>query len=375
MLITQDLTKNLGDSLRTLYSHIPITPYTCVEIGSFEGLGSILIDKYLCNHPDSKLYCIDPFDDEYVKGSETLSFWNSACEGQKERFYHNTKLHTKIIPMQGYSDEMIQKLDNNTIDFAYIDGDHSPEQVYKDAVNIFPKMKDNSIILFDDYLWNINNIRTRDGIDKFLNEYSGKYNLLLKNYQIAIQITLTPATFNVLIATVGRPTLQTMLNSLSPQLNKHDCLTVVFDGHTTPPIFDYSRFKCKVNIHCERTALGWWGHGIRNKYATLLEKRDFVMHADDDDTYFPDAFSQLRTVCTDTATWYVAKMKFGGSCIPVNKGIWLGNIGTPCGIMSYELNKQSSWDLVYGGDCEFYLQLQAICNPVFLDILIYKVIR
>ena len=46
---------------------------------------------------------------------------------------------------------MIPKLLDNTIDFAYIDGDHSPEQVYKDAINILPKMKSNSIILFDDY--------------------------------------------------------------------------------------------------------------------------------------------------------------------------------------------------------------------------------
>jgi hypothetical protein len=40
---------------------------------------------------------------------------------------------------------------HNTINFVYIDGDHSPEQVYKDAVNMLPKMKSNGIILFYDY--------------------------------------------------------------------------------------------------------------------------------------------------------------------------------------------------------------------------------
>jgi hypothetical protein len=185
---TIDLTAILKVSLRELYNNKPVEEFLCVEIGSFEGKGSIVIHDYLCNNINSKLYCIDPFDDEYVKGSSTMSFWNSACEGQKGRFYNNTKDFTKIIPMEGYSDEMIIKLEDKTIDFAYIDGDHSAEQVYKDAVAMFPKMKSNSIILFDDYEWAMHGHITKNGIDKFLNEYSDKYILLFKQYQCAIRI-------------------------------------------------------------------------------------------------------------------------------------------------------------------------------------------
>jgi len=185
---TIDLTKNLIVSLNQLYTTKPDEQFICVEIGSFEGIGSIVIHDHLCNNINSKLYCIDPFDDEYVKGSSTMSFWNSACKGQKGRFYNNTKAFTKIMPMEGYSDEMICKLDDKTIDFAYIDGDHSAEQVYKDAVGMFPKMKSNSIILFDDYEWRRNGHITKNGIDKFLNEYNGKYILLFKRCQLAIRI-------------------------------------------------------------------------------------------------------------------------------------------------------------------------------------------
>ena len=143
---TINLTDTLKLSLNILYKNKPIEQVTCVEISSFEGMGSIVIHDYLCNNINSKLYCIDPFDDEYVKGSSTMSFWNSACKGQKGRFYNNTKMFTKIVPMEGYSDDMIIKLEDRSIDFAYIDGDHSEEQVYKDAIGIFPKMKSNSII-------------------------------------------------------------------------------------------------------------------------------------------------------------------------------------------------------------------------------------
>jgi len=185
---TLDLTSNLHNSLQFLYNTIPNYPMTCVEIGSFEGKGSILIVNKLCNNKDSILYCIDPLDNGYVKDNEKLSFWNNACIGQKDRFLNNTKNNSNIILLEGTSDTMISKLDDNTIDFVYIDGDHSPEQVYKDAINMLPKMKSNSIILFDDYEFNTNNVKTSIGIDKFLNEIEDKYELLFKKYQLAIKI-------------------------------------------------------------------------------------------------------------------------------------------------------------------------------------------
>jgi predicted O-methyltransferase YrrM len=187
-LFTHDMTVNLRPNMALLYETKPEHAMTCVEIGSYEGCGSIFIIDYLCKHKDSILYCIDPFDNEYVKGSEKMAFWNSACNGQYDRFKHNTSNVSKIIEKRGYSDSMIQTLDDNSIDFCYIDGDHSPEQVYKDIVNVFIKMKNNSIVLFDDYLWEMNGVVTKGGIDRFLDEYTGKYELLLSNFQLAIRI-------------------------------------------------------------------------------------------------------------------------------------------------------------------------------------------
>lgn len=185
---TRNVSNQLIPSLNLLYPIGPENKMICVEIGSFEGRGSIIINDRLLCHEDSKLYCIDPFDDEYVKSNEKMSFWDSACNGQLLRFRHNTASYSKIIERRGTSDDMIKMLDEDSIDFAYIDGDHSPEQVYKDAVNIFTKVKKNGIILFDDYMWEKNGIITKKGIDKFLEEYSSKYELLLKTYQLAIRV-------------------------------------------------------------------------------------------------------------------------------------------------------------------------------------------
>ena len=175
-------------------------------------------------------------------------------------------------------------------------------------------------------------------------------------------------TFHVLIATVGRPTLQRMLDSLVLQLHPDDCLTIVFDGHSVAPVFDTSSFKCPVQTHCEPVALGYWGHGIRNKYAPLLEKRDFVMHADDDNIYLSDAFSQLRTQCLDKNMLYVARVKqFGGT---VGSELRISKIDTGCGIIPYDLNLKSQWGSMHVGDGMFYEGLAKITTPTFLPTLI-----
>jgi hypothetical protein len=183
-----DLTLNLKNSLDILYPTKPTEVMKCVEIGSFEGKGSILIHDHLCKNENSILFCIDPFDNEYVKGNDQMAFWNYACNGQYIKFKHNTANIPKIIEMKGYSDSIIPNLDDNSIDFCYIDGDHSPEQVYKDITNIFIKMKNKSIVLFDDYLWKHGDIVTKKGVDRFLEEYKDKYELLFSGYQLSIRI-------------------------------------------------------------------------------------------------------------------------------------------------------------------------------------------
>lgn len=86
MQVTGDMTHNLKTSLKQIYTKEVLSKMVCVEVGSFEGLGSITINDYLCNNSESVLYCIDPFDDEYVKGNQQTSFWDHACKGQKGVF-------------------------------------------------------------------------------------------------------------------------------------------------------------------------------------------------------------------------------------------------------------------------------------------------
>ena len=177
--------------------------------------------------------------------------------------------------------------------------------------------------------------------------------------------------FHILIATVGRDTLQRMLDTILPNLTEIDHLTIVFDG--VQPTNINVETKGQIHIHSEPVALGFWGHGIRNKYAPFLEKTEFVMHADDDDIYMPGTFDYLRTICIDPTTLYVAKMQFFHRIFPETLEIKVNNIGTPNGVIPYELNKNGVWGDRAGGDGDFYVSIaKHTDNIVFVDRIIYR---
>ena len=176
---------------------------------------------------------------------------------------------------------------------------------------------------------------------------------------------------HILIATIGRPSLQIMLDSILPFLTEPDHITIVFDG--VEPINLNTESKGHVHIHHEPIALGFFGHGIRAAYASRLEKTDFVMHADDDDIYAPGAFDAIRSLCVDPNTLYIAKMHIvtRNTFVPAYPEIANTNIGTPCGVIPYDLNVKGTWGLWFGGDFTFYDSIRSAAPVVFLDSVIY----
>ena len=200
-------------------------------------------------------------------------------------------------------------------------------------------------------------------------------------YLILVWSKQTP-TFHVLIATGGRPSLKTMLDSLKPELSNGDAVTIVFDGpkaraKSTIESNWLEGFKCPVNLVDQVPNLGFWGHGIRNKYQQILTPQTtFVMHADDDDSYVPGSFNKLRKQCTNPDALYIAKM--AGDDMKVipsqNQEIKMSDIGTPCGIIPAHAAPKSTWEYRYGGDGEYYINLQPyVANTIFLDTLIYRI--
>lgn len=147
---------------------MPSGPIRYLEIGTFYGANLFSVGRSYAAHPESKMYCIDPWIDysdypEYKHRQETVydTFMrNLDTSGQKE----------KITVIRGFSHVEIPKFEDDFFDIVYIDGNHEPEYVLEDAVLAFRKLKVGGYMIFDDYGWGGPDL-TQRGIDGFLSAY------------------------------------------------------------------------------------------------------------------------------------------------------------------------------------------------------------
>ncbi len=164
-----------------------------------------------------------------------------------------------------------------------------------------------------------------------------------------------------------------MIDSLASQLRNCDHVTIVFDGVAAIPV-DISGSLAQVHMIEQTPALGSWGHGIRNAYAKKLQRTDFVMHGDDDDIYLPGTFDKLRALCKSPMCLYIGKFKrSNGTIFPLQTYVKEGEIGTPCGIIPFDLNPLGTWLPRRGGDGKFYEAISRRAKFIkFLDLLMYE---
>jgi FkbM family methyltransferase len=149
-----------------------------LEIGCFEGLTT----NYICDNlllPEGRIICVDPLTDEYLPGHKD----NNLFVGQFERFTRNTK-GKPVELVRKKSREAFKELENYLFDFIYIDGDHTEEAVYLDGVFAFKHLRPGCFMLFDDYKWHD---ETQRGIDRFLKTFKGRFEIMVKDYQVLIR--------------------------------------------------------------------------------------------------------------------------------------------------------------------------------------------
>ena len=149
-------------------------PINYLEIGAFYGANILSVAESYGLHNDSKLYCIDPWEDyeEYPEyKTEQSTIYNSFINNIEK-----SGVKDKIIINRGYSNSEVLKFQDEFFDIIYIDGNHEPEYVLEDAVLSFRKLKKNGIMIFDDYSdeWS----GTKRGIDAFLSAYHKKIQYL-----------------------------------------------------------------------------------------------------------------------------------------------------------------------------------------------------
>lgn len=159
------------------FNYIPLNienPINYLEIGTLNGANLFSVADYYGKHSDSKLYCIDPWDDY-----EDYCEYKNIQDKHFDIFLRNLNNRSdknKITYYKNYSHKILPTLEDDYFDIIYIDGNHGPDYVLEDAVLSFRKLKKNGYLIFDDYVgWDDS---TKIGIDAFLRAYDKKYKLL-----------------------------------------------------------------------------------------------------------------------------------------------------------------------------------------------------
>lgn len=145
------------------------------EIGCFKGETT----RYILETLDIEmLYCVDPWIKypEYIK---TILEKNARLDFEKDVyqvFLENTDpFKDRIKVLRKSSSEAVKEIENRSLDFVFIDANHSYEYVKEDILLWIPKIKNGGLLSGHDY-----GIR-RFGVTKAVNELIGKDKIKVDN--------------------------------------------------------------------------------------------------------------------------------------------------------------------------------------------------
>jgi hypothetical protein len=130
-------------AINILQRHFGEKSITGITIGTAEGLLEMSLLLYLPNL--MMLYTIDPC--LFVSGTQFEASVNDQA-------WHDDRYNQAVKALAEYpgrythlritSDEAVGITPDN-VDFCWVDGDHSPEQITKDVANYYPKVKSEGI--------------------------------------------------------------------------------------------------------------------------------------------------------------------------------------------------------------------------------------
>ena len=114
------------------------------EIGSYAGDSSAIFASKC-----KKIYCIDPWSQDILKTEYGVQVGDIS--EAESKFDENTKKFNNLVKIKKTSDDAAKDIEDNSLDFLYIDGLHTFEQVTKDIANYYPKVKKTGIIAGHDF--------------------------------------------------------------------------------------------------------------------------------------------------------------------------------------------------------------------------------
>jgi len=147
-----------------------------LELGSYEGRSAVWFLQNVLTGEGAGLVCVDVF---YRPRWEL-------------RFDHNIRVSGKggrVTKVKGQAAEFLAAAPES-FDIIYVDASHEARDVLLDGMLSWRRLTPGGMLIFDDYLWEQERSATRRpqlAIDLFLENFAGQYDLVLKEYQVAIR--------------------------------------------------------------------------------------------------------------------------------------------------------------------------------------------
>lgn len=159
-----------------------------LQIGCFEGMGTVWMLDNILTHENSRLIDIDPF---YSDGDLAGANFDTV----QKLYYYNlaecpTSYKHKIIV--GRSQDVLSTLPLNSFDLIYIDGSHFAKDIIIDAELSHKLLKVGGMMFFDDYGWGeeqgkFSSDKPKWAVDEFLEKHKGEYKIIDIHYQAVIE--------------------------------------------------------------------------------------------------------------------------------------------------------------------------------------------
>ena len=153
----KELYTNNWFNYEEFYSEIAKKGYkNLVEVGVWKGHSISFLAKELIknNNLNFNLYAVDLFDETYQKGGVRTEYEFENIVEIYNQVLTEAGVRKYITDIKGFSWDMAESFNDNSLDFIFIDADHTYESVVKDLNAWYPKLKRGGIISGHDYMNN-----------------------------------------------------------------------------------------------------------------------------------------------------------------------------------------------------------------------------
>lgn len=166
------------DRILKKYKDAPNISY--LELGVFEGRSYFWMLENIVTDPSSRGVAVDSFDGEFEKVFQK----NLSNSGVAARTEVVKKTFVQALP----------SMKDNSFDIVYLDGGHMSWTTLETAMLVWPKIKPEGVLIFDDYGWKPewpSEFTPKLAVDAFVKAHRRQGRIIQKDYQVFFEKTPT----------------------------------------------------------------------------------------------------------------------------------------------------------------------------------------